>query len=146
IPHFIWIGLWGIAVFFAALANWLATLVRGSSPPALHDFPAGSVKYATQFYAYLPLAADPYPRFDGRAGYPVDVTIARPVRQNPWTVAFRGILFLPASLLLTALVVGPSGTANFGRAANFSYVGLLQVAAFLGWFAAMAPRWVAART
>jgi hypothetical protein len=140
IPHFIWLVLWGIAVFFAAIANWLVTLIRGSSPSALHNFLAAYVKYVTQFYAYLHLAADPYPPFDGRAGYPVDVTIEPPTRQNRWTVAFRGVLFIPAALLVTALVGAPSGTSRIGRrGANSSLNwGLLRVAAVLGWFAIMA--------
>jgi hypothetical protein len=140
IPHFIWLFLWGIAAFFAAIANWLVTLIRGRSPSALHNFLAAYVKYVTQFYAYLHLAADPYPPFDGRSGYPVDVTIEPPARQNRWAVAFRGVLFIPAALLATALVGSPSGTSSIGRrgASSSSNGGLLRVAAVLGWFAIMA--------
>jgi Domain of unknown function (DUF4389) len=140
IPHFIWLFLWGIAAFFAAIANWLVTLIRGSSPNALHNFLAAYVKYVTQFYAYLHLAADPYPPFDGRSGYPVDVTIEPPRRQNRWAVALRGVLFIPAALLATALVGSPSGTSSIGRrgANSSSNGGLLRVAAVLGWFAIMA--------
>jgi hypothetical protein len=140
IPHFIWLLLWGTAVFFAAIANWLVTLIRGSSPGGLHNFLAAYVKYVTQFYAYLHLAADPYPPFDGRAGYPVDIVIEPPTRQNRWAVAFRGVLFIPAALLATALVGSPSGTSSIGRrgASSSSNGGLLRVAAVLGWFAIMA--------
>jgi hypothetical protein len=139
IPHFIWIALWGIAALLAAIANWLATLVRGRSPRVLHNFLASYVKYVTQFYAYLHLAADPYPPFDGQAGYPVDVTIEPPSRQSRWSVAFRGILLLPAALLVTALAGAPNGSSRLVRNANFSFsFGLLYVAALLGWFAIMA--------
>src|SRR5690348_5980411 len=61
IPHLLWLGIWGLGAFFAAVANWLATLVAGRSPAALHRFLALYVKYATQVYGYLLLAADPYP-------------------------------------------------------------------------------------
>lgn len=139
IPHFIWLALWGIVVLLAAIVNWLATLILGRSPQPLHDFLAAYVKYATQFYAYWQLAADPYPRFDGRAGYPVDVTIPPPVRQSRWTVAFRGILLLPALLLATAIVGGPSGLSSITRGGNYSgNFGLLHLAALLGWFAILA--------
>lgn len=140
IPHFIWIALWGIAALLTAVANWIATLVLGRSPQPLYRFLAAYVKYVTQFYAYLHLVADPYPPFDGRAGYPVDVTIEPPADQNRWTVALRGVLFIPAALLATALVGAPSGTSSIGRrGTNFSLDwGLLRVAGVFGWFAIMA--------
>ena len=36
IPHFVWLLLWGIAAFFAVIANWFVTLFRGrpAAPPA----------------------------------------------------------------------------------------------------------------
>ena len=75
IPHFIWLTLWGIASLVVAIVNWLCTLILARSPGGLHRFLAAYVKYATQFHAYLHLAADPYPSFDGTPGYPVDVEI-----------------------------------------------------------------------
>jgi Domain of unknown function (DUF4389) len=139
IPHFIWIALWGLAALLAAIANWLATLIRGRSPDALHNFLARYVKYVTQFFAYFNLAADPYPPFSGSAGYPVDVAIEPPGRQSRWSVAFRGILLLPAALLAGALVGDPSFSRGFRGNSNIdARVGLLHAAAFLGWFAIMA--------
>lgn len=121
IPHLIWLGLWGIVVFFAAIANWLATLVRGQSPDGLHNFLAAYVRYQTHVYAYLFLIADPFPGFLGRPGsYPVEASIAEPRPQDPWKVAFRLILGIPALLLDSA------------------YGGLLLAVAFLGWFASLA--------
>ena len=99
LPHLVWIVLWGIAALVAALANWVITLVQGKSPDSLHGFLARYVRYVTHVYAYLFLAANPYPRPDGRPGYPVDVEIAPPARQNRWSVAFRGVLGLPALVL-----------------------------------------------
>lgn len=139
IPHFIWIALWGIAAFLAAVANWLATLALGRSPEALHDFLAAYVKYATQLYAYFHLAANPYPTFTGQDGYPVDLTIAAPAVQSRWTVALRGLLFLPALLLCAVLAGAPSyssqlirGTGSYGLSS-----GLLYIFSLLGWFAIM---------
>ena len=76
----------------------------GARRAALHRFLAAYVKYATHVYAYLFLAAEPLPGFDGRPGYPVDVEIAPPARQNRWTVGFRLVLAIPALLLAASLV------------------------------------------
>jgi hypothetical protein len=143
IPHLIWLLLWGIAAFFAAIANWFATLFTGTPPAELHAFLARYVRYVTHVYAYLYLAANPYPSFEGRPGYPVDVTIEQPRRQNRWTVAFRLILALPSFLLAAALV----GSTNFGYGQSgskggssfaFSSGGLVRTVAVLAWFAILA--------
>jgi hypothetical protein len=140
IPHFVWIALWGIIALLAAIVNWLATLVLGRSPAALHGFLAAYVKYATQFYAYFHLVADPYPSFTGQSGYPVELTIAAPVAQNRLTVALRGLLFLPSLLLCAALAGAPSYSSRLIRG-NGSYAvnsGLLHSLSVFGWFAIMA--------
>jgi hypothetical protein len=139
VPFFIVLGLWAIVALFAALANWVATLVRGTPPALLHSFLAHFVRYATHVFAYLYLAAERLPSFDGEPGYAVDLEIDPPRRQNRWTVAFRAVLALPAFALVSVLAGSGSPTANYsqssGELGNFS---LLMVAAFLGWFYAMA--------
>lgn len=139
LPHLLWLGIWGVGAFFAAIANWFATLVSGRPPAGLHRFLALYVSYATQVYAYLLLAAGPYPEFDGRPGYPVEVEIAAPERQSRASVGFRLILALPAILIAATLFGGFSvGTA---RARTFSdNFGVAYAAAFLGWFAPIRPR------
>jgi hypothetical protein len=134
----------GIGAFVAAIANWLATLLAGRPPAGLHRFLTLYVKYATQVFAYLYLAADPYPPFDGRAGYPVDVEIAPPEPQSRLTVAFRLILVIP-SVLLAASLLGSAnlgyGSWRSGNESTFNYaLGVAGVAAFLGWFASLALR------
>jgi Domain of unknown function (DUF4389) len=133
IPHLIWLSLWGIAAFFAVIINWFATLFAGQSPQGLHDFLARYIRYAIHVGAYLFLAADPYPGFEGNPGYPIDVEIAPPAPQNRWKVGFRLVLVVPA--LLLAGVLSYSGRTSGGY--NFSF-GLLGVVAFLGWFACLA--------
>ena len=96
LPFLIWLGVWAIAAVFATLVNWVATLVRGQSPTPLHGFLARFVGFATHTYAYLNLATEPLPAFNGKPGYPVDLEIDPPARQNRWTVAFRLVLALPA--------------------------------------------------
>ena len=109
LPFIIWLAVWGVAATCVAFVNWVATLFEGRSPAPLHDFLARFVRYATQIYAYLNLAAEPLPAFDGKPGYPVDVEIGPPARQNRWTVAFRAVLAIPAMALVAVL----AGTGSF---------------------------------
>lgn len=133
LPFLIWLGIWAVAAFFVAIVNWLATLLLGRSPRPLHGFLARFVRFATHTYAYLSLGAEPLPRFDGKAGYPVDVEIDPPGRQNRWSVAFRIVLAVPA-LLLVNVIVGPNLTDPSRGSRGIS---LLAAAAFLGWFFAL---------
>jgi Domain of unknown function (DUF4389) len=120
VPHLIWLALWAIAAFFAAIGSWFATLFTGSSPQGLHRFLARFVRYSVHVYAYLNLIANPFPGFAGEKGsYPVELRVAEPVRQNRWTVGFRLVLALPALLIASA------------------YGTLLLLVAFLGWFASL---------
>jgi hypothetical protein len=104
-PHYVWLSLWGIAVFFAVIASWFVTLVAGRTPAALHRFLAAFVRYQAHVYAYLFLVANPFPGFTGTAGsYPVDFEIDPPEHQNRWITAFRLILAVPA--LIVAYFLG----------------------------------------
>jgi uncharacterized membrane protein YfbV (UPF0208 family) len=133
IPHLIWLGLWGIAAGVAVIVNWFATLFAGQSPDGLHNFLAAYVRYAIHVGAYLLLAAEPFPDFLGKPGYPVDVEIAPPQPQNRWKVGFRIVLAIPALLIAGALTSGSARTYGV----SYSY-GLASAAAFFGWFAALA--------
>jgi hypothetical protein len=135
LPFLVWLVVWSVAAALVAFVNWVATLFEGRSPAPLHDFLARFVRYSTQVYAYLNLAAEPLPAFDGRPGYPVDVVIDPPARQNRWSVAFRIVLVLPALLLVGVLLGGGNFVSELFRQGSFSLVGL---AALLGWFYAMA--------
>jgi hypothetical protein len=119
IPHAIWLALWGIAVFFAAIASWFATLINGQTPDGLHAFIAQYTRYGTHVAGYFYLVADPYPSFSGNAPYPTDAAIAPPAPQNRWTVAFRIILAIPVMIVSRIL----------------DY--LMAIVAFLGWFACL---------
>ena len=119
IPHVIWLGLWGLAAVVAAIANWFATLVTGRSPASMHNFLARFLRYGTHVNAYLYLLADPYPPFNGRPGYPVDLEVDPPASQRRLITGFRLLLAIPALLI--------------ARILNY----LLQLLAFLGWFVAL---------
>jgi hypothetical protein len=137
IPFLFWLTLWGIAAFFVAIANWFATLFKGTSPQALHGFLARFVRFAVHTYAYLYLAAEPLPGFGGRPGYPIDVEIDPPVRQNRWKVGFRLVLVVPAFILLGAFF-GAGGGFSGASEAQSGRFGLLVSAVLLGWFFALA--------
>ncbi|HKR98667.1 MAG TPA: DUF4389 domain-containing protein, partial [Candidatus Dormibacteraeota bacterium] len=120
LPHIIWLSLWGIAVFFAAIGAWFAALFTRRVPDGLHRFMAAYVRYYTHVIAYLTLAANPFPGFVGEQGsYPINLEIEGPREQNRRKTGFRWILNIPA-----LLIGGGTGGALF-------------VAAFLGWFAAL---------
>lgn len=147
IPHLVWIVLWSIGVFFAAIVAWFAALFTGRLPQGLHEFLGMYVRYATHLGAYLSLSANPYPGFTGAPGYPVDVTIPERTSQPRWKTALRLLLAIPALLLAATLGsgFGPSGFGGAGGegsdatwAFSSGVGGVAAVCAFLGWFASLA--------
>ena len=148
IPLFVWLVLWGIAAFTVSFVLWLAVLINRETPRSLHDFVASYVRYTTHVSAYIFLAADPYPWFRGRRGYPVDLEIDPPVQQGRWAGFFRLILAIPALVLAAALGGGlsfnsPSGSAGAQNEEAYAvYVatigGVAAAVAFLAWFAILA--------
>ncbi len=119
LPHMIWLVLWSIAAFVAAIVNWLVTLVRGRPAAPLHRFLAAFVRYNAHVSAFFYLVANPFPGFTGARAYPVQVTMPGPEAQARWKTLFRIFLALPAFIV----IVGLSSA--------------LLVAAFLGWFASL---------
>jgi hypothetical protein len=149
IPHFVWLILWTIATFFAAIAGWFAALVLGRLPAGLHRFLSAYVRYATHLGAYLSIAANPYPSFTGEPGYPVDVELPEPGPQARWKIAIRIVLALPALMLAAVLGSGFGGGGGSSYSADggassaqwFTSTGVGGVAAacaILGWFASLA--------
>ncbi len=134
IPHFIWLFLWGIAAFIAVIINWFAVLFRGSAPQGIHRFLVEYLRYAVHVGAYVNLLADPYPKFSGDPGYAVDLEVAAPEPQNRWTVFFRLVLVIPATLIGVALA-GGYGELHGGYRTGGT---LLLTVTVLGWFAALA--------
>ena len=156
IPHLIWLILWTIAALVAAIVNWFVTLVAGRPADGLHSFLGAYVRYNTHLYAYLYLAANPWPGFTGTPGtYPVDLEIDPPQPQNRWKTLFRLVLALPALVLASALAGGaPGGGGGSGSSGDTggddqgvayqfgAFLGGLgavaSVVAFLAWFACLA--------
>ncbi len=135
IPHLFVLALWSTVAFVIVVINWFATLVKGQSPQGLHDFLANYLRYATQVEAYLLLTGNPFPPFfvgSKMTGYPIDLEIGAPVRQNRWKTLFRGFLALPAILLSAAFLGGPIAWSLLRGS------GVAGAAAFLTWFSALA--------
>ena len=120
IPHFIWLALWGIAVWLVVIISWFAALFTKRVPDGLHGFLARYVRYQVHVYGYMTLAANPYPGFDGGAGYPIDVRIAPPAEQGRLGVFFRTILAIPALVI--------SSVMNY----------LVEILVFFAWFVCLA--------
>ena len=103
VPHFVWLMLWTVLVVFAAVANWLVTLVRGTPTDPLHRFLGAWVRYQLHVGAYLWLIANPFPGFTGARGYPIELQIDDPTRQSRWATGFRFLLAIPAFVITNAL-------------------------------------------
>jgi hypothetical protein len=137
IPHLFWLGLFTVGAVFIAIVNWFATLVMGRSPKGLHDFLAGYVRYATQLFAYLFLAANPFPAFyvgTDLGQYPIDVEIDPPARPNRWVTGFRFLLVIPALVLSGTL----SGGGSAGNSRGAPSGGVSGIALMFSWFSALA--------
>jgi len=121
VPHVVWLTLWGIAALLAAVVAWFAALFTTRVPDGLHRFLAAYLCYQTHVTAYQFLIANPFPGFWGAAGsYPVDLVVGPREAHNRWSVLFRGLLAIPALVIMGG------------------YAFLLVTAAVLGWFASLA--------
>jgi hypothetical protein len=104
LPHIVWLLLWTAAAVVVAIIVWFATLFTGRPPRSLHAFLSHFVRYQLHVTAFLYLAANPFPAFDGREGtYPLDLVVPPPGRQNRWITGFRIVLAIPAIIVDSAL-------------------------------------------
>ena len=103
IPHLVWVALWGVVAFLAAIAQWFVTLFAGRPARSLHGFLTRYVRYVFHVNAFLSIAANPFPGFTGAPGYPLELELPPPGRQNRWKTGFRIVLAIPAAILSSAL-------------------------------------------
>jgi hypothetical protein len=120
IPHYVWATLWSYAISLLIPFQWLWAIFSGHLEQDVHAFLTRFVRYHVHLYAYLFLVANPWPRFTGHSGYPVDVDIDGAVTQRRASIVFRIVLAIPA--LVFASVLGT----------------VLTLLAIFGWFAALA--------
>ncbi len=132
LPHYVWATLWAYALALFIPFQWLWAMFAGSIEPDVHALLTRFARYHVHLYAYLLLLANPWPRFTGKPGYPVDLEVDGPEPQSRVTVLFRLVLAIPALVFasvlstvlvllaifgwFTALVVGrmPAGMAELG--------------------------------
>jgi Domain of unknown function (DUF4389) len=105
IPHYVWLTLWGYAAALVVLFNWFAVLIMGRPPRPFHRFLSAYIRYQFHVYAFVTVAANPFPGFTGTAGsYPLDLALpAEPQRQNRWKTLFRIFLVIPAWIVAFGL-------------------------------------------
>jgi hypothetical protein len=104
IPHFIWWTLWAITVVVVAFLAWIAALVTGRVPRALHRFLAAFVRYSTHLGAFVYVIGRRFPGFVGSEGsYGIDLEIDPAARQSRWKTLFRWLLVIPAFIVAGAL-------------------------------------------
>jgi hypothetical protein len=120
LPHFVWLALWSVAAFVAAVVGWLVALFTGRLPVPLHRFLAAYVRYTSHLFAFVTVVGGPFPGFDGRQGsYPIEIELGPPEQQPRLVTLFRLVLALPALIVAGALQ------------------NVLVVVAVLGWFASL---------
>ena len=64
IPHLVWLTLWGILMIGVAIVNWFAVLFTAS--PIATGLIERFLRYETHVWAYLSLAANPFPASPAR--------------------------------------------------------------------------------
>jgi hypothetical protein len=114
LPHLIVLVLWALAAEIAVVIAWVAGVVLGRVPDALHDFMSSFVRYATRVRAYYGILANPYPPFGSGGAYPVDVEIDRAAPQSRLSIFFRLLLAIPALILAYVFQIGLNIVALFG--------------------------------
>ena len=120
LPHLLWLAVWTASTLVLIAFQWLWVLGTGRMEDDVHRYVGRLVRYYVHVNAYVVLLADPWPRASGSAGYPIDLDLAPPERQNRLSVFFRLVLALPACVFAFALHI------------------VLHVVAMLGWFASLA--------
>jgi hypothetical protein len=105
IPWFIWLSIYGLAAFVAAVIAWFALLFTKRYPDSLYRFVSGYIEVATQIGGFALLATDEWPPFTPREEpYPVRVDIApQQVEYRRAHTFFKYLLAFPQQLLLQGI-------------------------------------------
>jgi hypothetical protein len=122
IPHAIVLAFYAIAAGVVVIIAWFALVFTGRWPRGMYDFVAGFFRYGTAVHGYFYLLTDEYPPFGSDVdSYPVRLNIAPPQEQySRLKVLFRIILAIPPYIIAYAMNI------------------VMQVGAFLAWFAIVA--------
>lgn len=120
LPHVMWLTIWTVSTLVVIAVQWLSVVGAGHMEEDVHNYVARLVRYHVHVNAYVSLLADPWPKANGREGYPVDLAVEPPAPQKRLSVGFRLILAVPACVFTFVLHI------------------VLHVVAVLGWFASLA--------
>ncbi len=135
LPHIVVLGAFATIAVLLAPILWIVTLIRAQPPHGLAEYYGRLIAYTAHVQAYLNLATGPFPPFlGGRGSYALDVELPLPERQNRWSIAFRGLLAVPALAVSGALGGGFGGAVGgYGSI----QLGVLTTVGFLAWFACL---------
>ena len=105
IPWYIWLSLYGVVAFLAAIVAWFAMLFTKRYPQGLYDFVAGYVKLSAQVGGFATLVTDEWPPFmPDRDDYPVRVEVApQQVEYRRAHTFFKYLLSFPQQVILAGL-------------------------------------------
>jgi len=105
IPWYIWLSLYGIVAFIAAIGAWFAMLFTKRYPSGLYDFVAGYVKLSAQIGGFATLVTDEWPPFmPDRDEYPIRVEVApQQVEYRRAHTFFKYLLSFPQQVILGGL-------------------------------------------
>jgi hypothetical protein len=117
IPWLIVAGLYGFAASIAIVIAWFALVFTARYPEGIYNFVAGYVRFNARVNAFIYLATDEWPPFNGdtNESYPVRVGIPPPKPEySRLKAGFRLIVGIPVILLayvqsLIALVISLIG-------------------------------------
>jgi hypothetical protein len=120
IPWLIVAAIYGFIASFAVLFAWFALVFTARYPEGLYNFVAGFLRFSSRVNAFILLATDEFPSFNGGEDpdYPVRIGVPEPKAEYSRVKAFfRIIVGIPVILL--AYVQGL----------------IASVIALIGWFA-----------
>jgi hypothetical protein len=105
IPWFIWLSIYGIVAFLAAIGAWFALLFTKRYPQSLYDFIAGYIEVSAQIGGWAMLVTDEWPPFTPQPGnYPIRVEVApQQVEYRRAHTFFKYLLSFPQQLILYGL-------------------------------------------
>jgi Domain of unknown function (DUF4389) len=102
IPWLIVAGLYGFAASIAVIVAWFALVFTGKYPQGIYNFVAGYVRLHARVNAFIHLATDEWPPFDGNENpsYPVRAGIPAPKPEySRLKAGLRLIVGIPVILL-----------------------------------------------
>ncbi len=100
IPHLFAIYLLLVAVSILTVLAWFAILFTGRYPKAFFEFTSGTLRWASNSFAYAMLLRDEYPPFSWEPGdYPLTLDIPYAERQSRFRLFIRVFAIIPNQIV-----------------------------------------------